>query len=63
MVVAGSGTTILLSDTTKNANYNYTAGIAPNSPLDVTFVDKTLMVEMACFMDIEAKLSENCTVG
>ncbi|EXR33692.1 MULTISPECIES: hypothetical protein [Acinetobacter calcoaceticus/baumannii complex] len=40
LVVAGSGTTILLSDTTKNANYNYTAGIAPNSPLDVTFVDK-----------------------
>lgn len=42
LVIAGSSNTILLSDTMKNANYNYTAGIAPNSPLDVTFIDKNI---------------------
>nr|WDS50277.1 tailspike protein [Acinetobacter phage 3082-K84] len=42
LVVSGASNTILLSDTIKSANYNYTGGIAPNSPLDVTFVDKNI---------------------
>ena len=37
----GTSSSILLSDTVRTANYYYTGStVAPNSPLDTTFVDK-----------------------